>query len=162
VLLWRQRLSPVSTLVRAHDESGWTGEAHSADGRWSYLCEFDGDAGLGAAGTPGPGCWLGGCWGWYRGDAGSGRGAGWGDGPVGAAVGPWPAVALVGSYELYSLIRPCGLPVSMDNCPCVMPSGSKVVISAPRSQRLHASSTLGTRFPGLVGTACGVSVRRLT
>ena len=40
----------------------------------------------------------------HRGDAGGQRGARPGHGPAGAAVAAWPAVALVGSYELLMMI----------------------------------------------------------
>ena len=42
---------------------------------------------------------------------------------------------------LYSLSRPCGIPVRAASWPCVMPCAHKTVITAPRSRRLHASST---------------------
>ena len=42
---------------------------------------------------------------------------------------------------LYSLSRPCGIPVRAASWPCVMPCAHRTVITAPRSRRLHASST---------------------
>jgi hypothetical protein len=44
---------PAYALVREHGESGWTGRL-TPNGRRSHLCQFDGDAGLGASRFPGP------------------------------------------------------------------------------------------------------------
>ena len=93
-----------SALVRAHGESGWTARLIplTVDG----LIYASSMAMLGAAGrgvqVPALARWL----------LGLGIAAtlaanvthGLCNGPVGAAVGAWPAVALVGSYELLILI----------------------------------------------------------
>src|SRR5215469_4521959 len=42
---------------------------------------------------------------------------------------------------LYSLSRPCGMPVRTESWPCVMPWAHRIEITVPRSRRLHASST---------------------
>ena len=42
---------------------------------------------------------------------------------------------------LYSLSRPCVMPVRTESWPCVMPCAHRTAITAPRSRRLHESST---------------------
>jgi len=80
------------------------GAPRAADGGRADLREFDGDAGLRAAqgARSGAGAVASGLG--HRGDACGQRGAWLGHGPVGAAVAAWPAVALVGSYELLMMV----------------------------------------------------------
>jgi len=71
---------------------------------------------------------------------------GWSHGPLGAVVAAWPAVSLVGSYELLVwLIRACGaadrvLPAG--HCARVRPAVLRYVLSRP--QPLPASAPQGT------------------
>ena len=68
------------------------------DGRVD-LCHFDGDARLGAPEGAGSGAGA-----FAAGPGHRGVAHGLGHGAVGAAVAAWPAVALIGSYELLMMI----------------------------------------------------------
>ncbi len=93
-------------LVRAHGETGWAARLVplAADGLIyadSMVMLYSAPEGAGsgagqAAARPG-----------RRGDPGGNVAHGLGHGAVGAAVAAWPAVALVGSYELLMMII-CG------------------------------------------------------
>ena len=103
-------------LVRAHGEAGWTGRMVplTVDGLVyaSSMVMLD----SARRGTPVPvlARWL----------LGLGVAAtlaanvahGLGHGPVGAAVAAWPAVALVGSYELLMMVI-CGAQLAQDDIP---------------------------------------------
>jgi hypothetical protein len=69
---------------------------------------------------------------------------GLGHGLTGAAVAAWPAVALVGSYELLMMIiRPAQLPGT-----------STAMCGAPELYALYRSAA-GAGYPGARGRACG-------
>jgi hypothetical protein len=126
-----------SALVRAHGESGWSGRLIplTVDG----LIYASSMAMLDAArrGIPAPvlARWL----------LGLGIAAtlaanvahGLGEGPVGAAVGAWPAVALVGSYELLMvIIRSAQLPAGaaeVSGVPDAAPGDGPVQAQAARA-----------------------------
>jgi hypothetical protein len=76
----------------------------AVDGGWADLREFDGDAGLGApqgtrSGAGAVAARLG-----IAATIAANVAHGLGHGPVGVAVAAWPAVALVGSYELLMMV----------------------------------------------------------
>jgi len=80
------------------------GAPGAADGGRARVREFDGDAGLGAPPDAGSGAGAVAAGAGYRGDASCQRGPRPGPGPAGAAVAVWPAVALVGCYELLMMV----------------------------------------------------------
>ena len=80
------------------------GPAGAADGGRADLREFDGDAGLRAKEGAGSGAGAVAARAGHRGDAGGERRSRSRHGLTGPAEAAWPAVALVGSYELLMLI----------------------------------------------------------
>ena len=97
-------------VVRTHGESGLTARLEPATIDGLVYASSDGDLVRGEAresrASPGPLAARAGDRGHFDGEHGA---QGWSHGPVGAAVAAWPAVSLVGSYELLVwLIRTAG------------------------------------------------------
>jgi hypothetical protein len=142
-------------LVHAHGEASWTAPADPAHGRWPHLGKLDGHARLGApwragasacAVAPGP---------WDRGHArGERRARGLGHGPVGAAVEAWPAVALVGSYELLMMIIRAVQPEPPKATAPASPSAA-----VPHADPLHARAA--REFAGEVAAGRTPSIRAI-
>ena len=120
-------------LVRAHGEAGWTGRlvpltvdgliyASSMVMLDSARRKVPGSRAGAVAARPG-----------HRGDARGQRGPRPGPGLIGAAVAAWPAVALVGSYELLMMIirgaqAPTAAPRPQDGAPVIDPLGEQAAV----------------------------------
>src|ERR1700735_1796841 len=91
-------------LVRAHGEAGWTGRLVplTVDGLIYASSMVMLDSARRRVPVPSLARWLLGLG--IAATLGANVAHGLGHGPVGAAVGAWPAVALVGSYELLMMI----------------------------------------------------------
>jgi hypothetical protein len=161
-------------LVRAHGEAGWTGRLVplTVDGLVSASSMVMLDSARRKMPVPALARWL----------LGLGIAAtlaanvahGLGHGPVGAAVGAWPAVALVGSYELLMMVIrssqaiPHGTPgspgvpdplqeqaaeifaneLAADRVPSVRAIRAQLHVGQPRAQRLREHLA-----PGAAGRA---------
>jgi Protein of unknown function (DUF2637) len=155
-----------SALVRAHGESGWTGQLIplTVDGLIYASSMMMLDSARRKAPVPALARWL----------LGLGIAAtlaanvahGLGHGPVGTAVAAWPAVALVGSYELLTTVirssqaAPDGMPgstdipdplgeqaaeifadhLAADRVPSIRAIRAQLHVGQPRAQRLRLPS----------------------
>jgi Protein of unknown function (DUF2637) len=116
-----------SALVRAHGESGWTARLIplTVDGLIYASSMAVLDSARWGVRVPALARWLLGVG--IVATLAANVAHGLGHGPVGAAVGAWPAVALVGSYELLMVIIRGAQ----------APAGSGSVTSVPREDPLH-------------------------
>src|SRR6201987_1872340 len=119
-----------SALVRAHGESGWTGRLIplTVDGLVYASSMVMLDSARRGARVPALARWLLGLG--IVATLAANVAHGLGHGVIGAAVGAWPAVALVGSYELLMVIirgaqPPAGAPRPHFGVPVVNPLGAQ-------------------------------------
>jgi hypothetical protein len=142
-------------LVQAHGEAGWTGRLVPLTVDGADLRKFDGDARLGATESTVPALarWL----------LGLGIAAtlaanvahGLGHGPAGAVVAAWPAVALVGSYELLMvIIRAAQAPAG-----AALGSGAPDVPGEHRLQAQAAEAFAGEIAAGRVPSVRAIRAR---
>jgi hypothetical protein len=115
-----------SALVRAHGESGWTGRLIplTVDGLIYASSMVMLDSARRGAGVPALARWLLGLG--IVATLAANVAHGLGHGLIGAAVAAWPAVALVGSYELLMMIirgvqAPAAAPGPQDDVPVTDP-----------------------------------------